>query len=88
MLLRGHLPDLKSCTPRFKNLYCYTHASPPSASANLAEEFKQYVDTYVNENDVVPRLSYGSVLDFRELIIAASGALKTKASLEVSECNG
>ncbi|KAJ3222083.1 hypothetical protein HK099_002737 [Clydaea vesicula] len=81
MILREKLPILKE-NPNFKKLYCYTHGTPACASENLAEEFKSYVDVFINENDNITRLSYGSMLDFRAMIIAAHNASKTKGSTE------
>ncbi|KAI8322061.1 alpha/beta-hydrolase, partial [Martensiomyces pterosporus] len=50
--------------------YCYGPA--PCISDNLAERFRDCIETYVNKDDVVPRLCYGSVSDFKRMSISAS----------------
>jgi hypothetical protein len=50
-------------------ILCYTYGTPPCISHNLAAAVEPYIFTFINEYDFVPKLSYGSVQDFRELII-------------------
>ncbi|KAF9361266.1 hypothetical protein BGX26_004785 [Mortierella sp. AD094] len=46
----------------------YLFAPPPVCTANLAVEWEQSQIAFVNENDFICRLSYGSALDLKELI--------------------
>ncbi|KAF9395758.1 hypothetical protein BGX21_009791 [Mortierella sp. AD011] len=46
----------------------YLFASPPVCTPNLAAEWEQDQIAFVNENDFICRLSYGSALDLKELI--------------------
>jgi pimeloyl-ACP methyl ester carboxylesterase len=64
----------------FKKIHAYTYGAPPCVSTILAEEYKAYMSGYIFESDLVPRISYGSILDFRELIVCANEAMKTQAS--------
>ncbi|KAJ1949442.1 hypothetical protein EC988_004768, partial [Linderina pennispora] len=50
--------------------FCYGPA--PCVSSNIADRFRDCIETYVNKDDLVPRLSYGSVSDFKRLSISAS----------------
>ena len=83
MIMKEYIPELKNLSPNFDKLHCVAHAPPPSASPELAEQFKEYVDSFVNENDVVPRMSYGGMMDIKDLLISATNILKNKGSTEV-----
>ncbi|KAF9208831.1 hypothetical protein BGZ49_007387 [Haplosporangium sp. Z 27] len=73
-LLQDHFADYVVPTPNspsgFEKLEikAYLFAPPPVCSANLAAEWEDSQIGFVNENDFVCRLSYGSALDLKELI--------------------
>lgn len=46
----------------------YLFAPPPIATPNLAAEWESTQIAFINENDIVCRLSYGNALDLKELI--------------------
>ncbi|KAI8847596.1 Alpha/Beta hydrolase protein [Chytridium lagenaria] len=46
--------------------------TPPVVSKELAEEFGEYCMNFIYESDIVPRLSYGTVLDFRDMLIESA----------------
>ncbi|CAG8460242.1 13830_t:CDS:10 [Dentiscutata erythropus] len=52
------------------DIHAWCFAPPPCCSLDIAckKETMTYIDNFVNENDIVPRLSYGSFIDFKELI--------------------
>ncbi|KAJ1721281.1 hypothetical protein LPJ53_004177 [Coemansia erecta] len=50
--------------------YCYGPA--PCVSEDIAERFRDCIETYVNNDDLVPRLCYGSVSDFKRMSISAA----------------
>ncbi|KAI9502512.1 hypothetical protein BX070DRAFT_226286 [Coemansia spiralis] len=50
--------------------YCFGPA--PCVSDNIADRFRDCIETYVNKDDVVPRLCYGSVSDFKRMSISAA----------------
>ncbi|KAJ2712811.1 hypothetical protein H4R19_002565 [Coemansia spiralis] len=50
--------------------YCYGPA--PCVSDSIADRHRDCIHTYVNRDDLVPRLSYGSVSDFRRMSISAA----------------
>ncbi|RIB28585.1 Alpha/Beta hydrolase protein [Gigaspora rosea] len=60
------------------DIHAWSFAPPPCCSLDIASrnETKSYIDNFVNENDVVPRLSYGSFMNFKELIKFVVNELK------------
>ncbi|KAJ2778153.1 hypothetical protein H4R18_004774 [Coemansia javaensis] len=50
--------------------YCYGPA--PCVSECIAARHRDHIYTYVNKDDLVPRLCYGSVTDFRRMAINAA----------------
>ncbi|KAJ2776408.1 hypothetical protein GGI15_004858 [Coemansia interrupta] len=50
--------------------YCYGPA--PCVSEDIANRFRDCIETYVNNDDLVPRLCYGSVSDFKRMSISAA----------------
>jgi hypothetical protein len=93
MILRErHLTDLRKVVGDFDTadsegrgfrMHCFAFACPPVVSAELAESAKSWIESYVNENDIVPRLGFGTVLDFRDLVLHASKLIKAGISMEV-----
>ena len=55
------------------DLQCYAYASPCVLDLQLANQCRNYVCSYVLENDVVPRLSYGSMEYLKECTILLMG---------------
>lgn len=72
---------LRASRPKF-NYHCYTYASPATCSINLAEKYTTIITTYINENDIVPRLSYGASCDLKLLVKSANEILHSKAPLK------
>ncbi|KAJ3352500.1 hypothetical protein GGF32_003671 [Allomyces javanicus] len=71
MLLADHqLPHLRDIQPTLQ-LKCFAFAPPPACSLNLARRYAHMIDSFVLDNDVVCRLSYGSVVDLRTSLLAA-----------------
>ncbi|RKP04277.1 hypothetical protein CXG81DRAFT_23053 [Caulochytrium protostelioides] len=56
--------------PASLDFHCYNVATPGVADEAVATDpqWRSLMTTYVNENDIVSRLSYGSIQDFRELL--------------------
>ncbi|KAJ2092187.1 hypothetical protein IW138_001254 [Coemansia sp. RSA 986] len=50
--------------------YCFGPA--PCISDNIADRFRDCIETYVNRDDIVPRLCYGTVSDFKRISISAA----------------
>ncbi|CAG8535318.1 14150_t:CDS:2 [Racocetra fulgida] len=75
MLLRKRCKDLIA---KGIDIHAWNFGTPPCSSLDLAckNETMSYIDNFVNENDIVPRLSYGSLIDFRELVKFVANKLK------------
>ncbi|CAG8680197.1 10000_t:CDS:2, partial [Racocetra persica] len=75
LLLREKCKDLLS---RGIDIRAWNFATAPCCSHDLAckTESINYIYNFVNENDVIPRLSYGNLMDFRELIKFAANEIK------------
>ncbi|KAF9113513.1 hypothetical protein BGX27_001390 [Mortierella sp. AM989] len=50
------------------DIRAYLFAPPPICTVNLAVEWERTQIAFINENDIVCRLSYGNALDLKELI--------------------
>ncbi|KAK3836301.1 MAG: Alpha/Beta hydrolase protein [Linnemannia gamsii] len=73
-LLQDHFADYQVAPtaqvphpPKFE-VKAYLFAPPPIATPNLAAEWERTQISFINENDIVCRLSYGNALDLKELI--------------------
>ena len=53
------------------NFNCYAYAPPPVMSYDLAIQYKDTIFSFVYGTDVVCSLSYGAMLDLKELILCA-----------------
>lgn len=51
------------------NIHAYCYGCPPIMSLNLTRKYQKYITTFVNGNDCIPRLSYGSVDDIKTKIL-------------------
>ncbi|KAF9918238.1 hypothetical protein FBU30_000312 [Linnemannia zychae] len=72
-------PTPQSPTPQKLEIKAYLFAPPPIATPNLATQWERTQISFINENDIVCRLSYGNALDLKELIkIAAIESLNPK----------
>ncbi|KAJ3261310.1 hypothetical protein HK103_005918 [Boothiomyces macroporosus] len=47
----------------------YNFASAPCISVELLDLYKENIYTYINDYDVVPKCSYGSLVDLKELLV-------------------
>ena len=54
----------------------YSFAPAPCVSPDLIENFQPFIDSYVNKHDPVPTLSYGAVMDLKEMLVRAAAVSK------------
>ncbi|KAJ1560643.1 hypothetical protein HK405_006400 [Cladochytrium tenue] len=81
LLLVDRVPELRAASGHADfDLHGYLVAPPPTVSRNLAETYGQYFDSYVNNADIVCRLSYGAFVDFKKMISEAARLVAAKAS--------
>ncbi|GJJ74848.1 hypothetical protein EMPS_07206 [Entomortierella parvispora] len=73
-LLQDHFEDfmVPGATPtepaQKLEVKAYLFAPPPICTPNLAAQWERTQIAFINENDIVCRLSYGNALDLKELI--------------------
>ncbi|KAF9582842.1 hypothetical protein BGW38_010692 [Lunasporangiospora selenospora] len=72
-LLQDHfaqyiIPSTLNTTRESLEIMAYLFAPPPICTPNLAAEWERTQIAFINENDIVCRLSYGNALDLKELI--------------------
>lgn len=53
---------------------CFGFAPACGLSLELSERYKDHIQSYVFGDDVVSKMSYGSMMDVKELVIASSEA--------------
>ncbi|KAJ1834988.1 hypothetical protein IWW55_001343 [Coemansia sp. RSA 2706] len=54
------------------DIHAYCYGPAPCISDNIADRHRDCIDTFVNRDDLVPRLCYGSVSDFKRMSISAA----------------
>ncbi|KAJ2340619.1 hypothetical protein GGF43_006371 [Coemansia sp. RSA 2618] len=54
------------------DIHAYCYGPAPCVSDNIADRHRDCIDTYVNKDDMVPRLCYGSISDFKRMSISAA----------------
>lgn len=69
-MIVDHLEQLRelSNNPDFK-VHCYSYAPVASVSHDLSEKYKDHIDSFVCQDDLVGRLSYGTASCAKELIM-------------------
>lgn len=78
MLLADHL---LSWDPDF-DIKTIVFATAASVSLNLCRQYESDIVVYINEQDVIPRLSFGGLKDFQSLIMTASSMLTSSAPID------
>ncbi|KAI0221212.1 hypothetical protein L0F63_003331 [Massospora cicadina] len=75
MMLLDHLHEFR-LPGRIMDVRCFAYGPPPSVSANLAKapRYRNHIHSIINGHDLVPRLSYGSMMDFKHMVLAATEA--------------
>lgn len=53
-------------------IHCYTYGTPPILSPDLARKYEHLIDTFIFGDDIIPRLSYGTMLDLQILMVYAA----------------
>ncbi|KAL0095662.1 hypothetical protein F4703DRAFT_1825992 [Phycomyces blakesleeanus] len=77
IMLIDYLDEFRKGTDVDFSLKCFGYAPACGLSLNLSEKYKDYIQSFVFADDVVSKLSYGSMMDVKELIIASAEAAKT-----------
>ncbi|RKP06214.1 hypothetical protein THASP1DRAFT_25420, partial [Thamnocephalis sphaerospora] len=54
------------------DIRCYAFGPPCCVSLDISRQYADIIDAYVLESDIVCRLSYGSVMDLKAMILSAA----------------
>ncbi|KAJ9083234.1 hypothetical protein DSO57_1036695 [Entomophthora muscae] len=73
MMLLDHLHEFRLPGPTI-DIQCYAYGPPPSVCIELANAlpYRNHIHSVINGHDLVPRLSYGSMMDFKHMVMAAT----------------
>ncbi|CAG8519152.1 8043_t:CDS:10 [Racocetra persica] len=85
LLLRERCKDMLD---RGINIHAWNFATLPCCSLDIASKVDtmKCIHNFINENDVIPRLSYGNLMDFKELVKFTASELKNEEYKEVYHC--
>ncbi|OBZ89075.1 Sn1-specific diacylglycerol lipase alpha [Choanephora cucurbitarum] len=86
IILTDYLDEFKEGEEEF-DLKCYGYAPACGLSIDLAEQYKDKIQSYVFADDIVSKLSYGSMMDVKELIIASAEAVRNMGLGEILWAN-
>ena len=70
MMLQDHYSDFPE-KDGFR-IHCYGFGCPCIVSMNLAQRYEPYIDSFIYGEDLVTRLSYGAMMDFKTMILCAA----------------
>lgn len=51
------------------NIHCYAFGPAPTTTRNLCADYERCIDVFIYGDDIVPRMSYGSMIDFQVLLV-------------------
>ena len=73
-------PTCRGAPGRRMGLHCYAFGAPPTVSESLVGQYNHLIDVFINAEDVVPSLSFGSVLDLH-LMLSYAASIGSAAHL-------
>ncbi|KAI9483327.1 MAG: hypothetical protein EXX96DRAFT_557738 [Benjaminiella poitrasii] len=82
IMLMDYIDEFRQGNDEFK-LQCFGYAPACGLSLDLAEKYKDIIQSYVFADDIVSKLSYGSMMDAKDLIIASSEAVRNMGISEI-----
>ncbi|KAG0174086.1 hypothetical protein DFQ28_009742 [Apophysomyces sp. BC1034] len=70
MMVADHVEELRelSHNPSFR-LHCFSYAPVASCSPELRNQYTEYIHSFTVQDDVVGRLSYGTAMELKELVV-------------------
>jgi hypothetical protein len=77
MMVADHIEELRhlSGNPNFR-LHCYSYAPVAAVTETLSDAYIDYIDSFVCQDDIVGRTSYGTAMELKELIMNALAAVE------------
>ncbi|KAI9022851.1 Alpha/Beta hydrolase protein [Phycomyces nitens] len=78
MMVVDHLEELRNLSrnPTF-TLRCYSYAPVALSSQQLGSQYDRYIYSFICQDDIVGRLSYGTAMELKELVMDTIGAYET-----------
>jgi hypothetical protein len=78
MMVADHINELRelASNPEFE-LHCYNYAPAAVSSPNLGRQYKEYIHSFICQDDVVGRLSYGTAMKLKEVVLDMISAYGT-----------
>ncbi|KAF8934589.1 hypothetical protein BGZ52_003928 [Haplosporangium bisporale] len=71
MMLLDHQHEFQSMVNGNFRIQCHAFAPACSVSKDLADKYRDHIRCYVYEDDIVSRLSYGSMMDVKTMMLGA-----------------
>ncbi|KAG0333720.1 hypothetical protein BG000_008937 [Podila horticola] len=71
MMLLDHQHEFQSMVNGNFRIQCHAFAPACSVSKDLADKYRNHIRCYVYEDDIVSRLSYGSMMDVKIMMLGA-----------------
>lgn len=79
MMVADHIEELRNLASNCNfQIHCYNYAPSAVSSSDLGKKYKAYIHSFVCQDDVVGRLSYGTAMKLKEIfldMISAYGTL-------------
>ncbi|ORZ27621.1 hypothetical protein BCR41DRAFT_299187 [Lobosporangium transversale] len=82
MMLLDHQHEFQSLMNGHFRIQCHSFAPACSVSKDLADRYRDHIRCYVYEDDIVSRLSYGSMMDVKTMML---GAVEAAAHMGLSK---
>ncbi|RKP00335.1 hypothetical protein CXG81DRAFT_26955 [Caulochytrium protostelioides] len=79
LILRETADQLERAAGHPVDVRAVCFGAPPTVSRNLAEACAPYITNYVNGADYIPHLSFGLVVEYRDLLMEANAQLRQNA---------
>ncbi|KAI8145650.1 hypothetical protein BJV82DRAFT_20937 [Fennellomyces sp. T-0311] len=76
IMLRDFVDEFKGAHCEEFTLKCFGYAPACGLSLNLSERYQDHIQSIVFADDVVSKLSYGSMMDVKELVLASAEAAR------------
>ncbi|KAL0144781.1 hypothetical protein V8B55DRAFT_1455821 [Mucor lusitanicus] len=78
MMVADHVDELRDLAgnPNFE-MHCYNYAPSAVSSPDLCKKYEDYIHSFVCQDDVVGRLSYGTAMKLKELVLDMISAYGT-----------
>jgi hypothetical protein len=78
MMVADHIDELRvlANNPSF-SVHCFNYAPAAVTSPDLGKKYEEYIHSFICQDDVVGRLSYGTAMKLKELVLDSISAYNT-----------